>query len=315
MGWMEIGGDIAGSLLGNIFANDRQEDAQAFNAEQAAISRAFSKEMMQNKYQWQVKDLEAAGLNPMLAYGQVPSMGSSSAASSGMAGNPNITPPSVSMANAAQIKVADETAKKVAAEVDKTKAEADEIRARTPTYAVSMDQMRQNISESTQRIEELISRVKLQGHTAENIQQNTVNQQATVKQIEATVDQLRTLANLNIAQTAQAQAQTGLTHAQTGLTHAQTGLAKAHVGVAASEIGRNIAITQDMQNKIRANLPQLEAALAELTRQAKILEMPSRHQTAGVSEGYIGALGATLRAINPFADFMHAAPRASYRGQ
>ena len=53
------GGDLLGGLLGASSAKSRQEDAQAFSAEQFA-----------SRYQTTVKDMQAAGLNPMLAYSQ-----------------------------------------------------------------------------------------------------------------------------------------------------------------------------------------------------------------------------------------------------
>jgi hypothetical protein len=64
---------IAGGILDNIFAGQRQEDAQAFSAQQYAT-----------RHQTQVKDLIAAGLNPMLSASQGPgSSPQSSAASPG----------------------------------------------------------------------------------------------------------------------------------------------------------------------------------------------------------------------------------------
>jgi hypothetical protein len=50
---------LAGSFLDNLFAKDRQDDAQTFSAQQFA-----------SRYQTTVKDMEAAGLNPALAYQQ-----------------------------------------------------------------------------------------------------------------------------------------------------------------------------------------------------------------------------------------------------
>ncbi len=68
-------GTVGAGLVNNLFANNRQEDAQAFSAQQYAT-----------RYQTQVKDLQAAGLNPMLAYTQGPGSAptSSAASSSGM---------------------------------------------------------------------------------------------------------------------------------------------------------------------------------------------------------------------------------------
>lgn len=45
-----------------------QQDTNSANAAQFAQANAFTKEMYQNRYQWQVQDLQKAGLNPMLAY-------------------------------------------------------------------------------------------------------------------------------------------------------------------------------------------------------------------------------------------------------
>lgn len=57
MGLLSFAGDVLGGLLGNDAAEDRQNDAQAFSAQQFAT-----------RYQTQVADLKAAGLNPMLSY-------------------------------------------------------------------------------------------------------------------------------------------------------------------------------------------------------------------------------------------------------
>lgn len=70
------GGDVlglAGGLLGNASANSAA-------ASSAASANAMTKEMMQKRHQWEVDDLKAAGLNPILSAGGTPSMGSSAKA-------------------------------------------------------------------------------------------------------------------------------------------------------------------------------------------------------------------------------------------
>lgn len=69
-----LGGSLLSGLLNNSAASSRQEDAQAFSAGQYAT-----------RYQTTVKDLQAAGLNPMLAYtqGAGSAPGSSAASSAG----------------------------------------------------------------------------------------------------------------------------------------------------------------------------------------------------------------------------------------
>jgi transcription initiation factor IIF auxiliary subunit len=68
---ISAGGSLLSGLFNNSSANSRQEDQQAFNAEQYA-----------KRYQVQVADMKAAGLNPMLSYGQSPGAGPSSAIAS-----------------------------------------------------------------------------------------------------------------------------------------------------------------------------------------------------------------------------------------
>lgn len=54
-------GNILGSFVDNLFANNRQEDAQSFSAQQYAT-----------RYQTQTEDMKKAGINPMLSVSQGP---------------------------------------------------------------------------------------------------------------------------------------------------------------------------------------------------------------------------------------------------
>lgn len=84
---LSMGGDLLTGWLNNQYAEDRQNAAQDFSAKQYAT-----------RYQTMVKDMQAAGLNPMLAYGQAP--GSSPG---GVVGSSNATPSLGSSYNQAAI--------------------------------------------------------------------------------------------------------------------------------------------------------------------------------------------------------------------
>lgn len=104
------GGSFITGMLNNSAASSRQEDAQNFSAEQYA-----------NRYQTTVKDMRAAGLNPMLAYSQGAGNAPTSAAASS-AGMPDIgssfTQGGLASAQRAQMqaqtKVSEETAEGIA---------------------------------------------------------------------------------------------------------------------------------------------------------------------------------------------------------
>jgi len=125
-------GSAAGGFLsdaGSAYGEARQaEMTRDFNAYQASLSRESQVELANTQYQRMVKDLNAAGLSPMLAYSKTPTMPSAVTASSGAtAGGPKLGESEQRSAGAAlarqQIEVAEsqkqvniQTAKKVAEE-------------------------------------------------------------------------------------------------------------------------------------------------------------------------------------------------------
>lgn len=113
-------GSVASGIFNNSAASSRQEDSQSFNAEQFAT-----------RYQTTIKDMQAAGLNPMLAYGGINGTGAtSSAASSAGMSDLGSTYTAAKMANAQVANIAADTENKraqaslIEAQVDQTRASA-----------------------------------------------------------------------------------------------------------------------------------------------------------------------------------------------
>ena len=68
---------FAAPVIGGLFGKSSAKDAQKAAIAAAQEANKFTKEMMQSRHQWEVADLKAAGLNPVLSAGAAPSMGSS----------------------------------------------------------------------------------------------------------------------------------------------------------------------------------------------------------------------------------------------
>lgn len=286
-------GTVAGGLISNLFADNRQSDAQAFAAQQqqtaqtfnsaeAATNRDFQERMSNTANQRAVADLKAAGLNPMLALSQhgasTPTGGQAGigASSAGIASPANEFNFTAAMQAASNIKLQDATAEKTTAETDKAKAEAAEIRARTGTHAVSIDQMNQQIEESKAHIQKMLQETSTSAFSAANLAQQTINLQEAIPQIRATIDNLKAATELHAAQKTLAGAQTGSAIASTALTG---------------------QLTEAQRQQVQANLPKLEAQLKNLERVQQEMAMPGHQNKEAIMSGPAGPLVSTLREI------------------
>lgn len=187
------GGDalgLAGSALG--FLGQERANEQTFDI--ASMNNATALDLAKNRYQYQTKDLAAAGLNPMLGYlkgdgGSVPSLSSPRAENSGAAA-----------VQGAQLALLNSQAKQADANANLSNAQALETEARTPTYALGMELTREQIHKI--------------GYETANVLANTHLSNAQTDKVMSEISQIALAGDLTIAQTKEALARTNLTTAQ-----------------------------------------------------------------------------------------------------
>lgn len=170
------GPDYVGWNRQKVLENRAAEDAFNRTREMQDIDMTFQREMSNTAYQRATADMKAAGINPMLAVSQGGASTPPGAfASAAMAHRG--PPPGVGGTTGIQTA---QMGEKILAEANLSNAQAEATRA---TYPVTIDSLKQGMTESNARIQDIYSAITKRG-------QEVVNLQAQLPQIQAETQKL-----------------------------------------------------------------------------------------------------------------------------
>lgn len=269
------------------------------SSDEATANRNFQSDMYGSRYQRTVQDLMAAGLNPMLAYQQ----GGGSAPGGSQApqgsGSPRLAE---NVTTAAQADVMRATAEKL-------RAEKTEIEARTPTHGQQIAQSQQWIRQSDAEIHRMMAdaaqREQLTAQSrqfVENLKQSVIESQEKIRLMQAQTGQATASAQQSIQQVENLKAQLPQIQATVQHLQALAQVSGAQVGLIASQIGKTDAETREIIQRVKENLPQIEAMIRDMEFGIKQASLPG-HQRAGEVRGIpvLGHAAALLQMFNPLA--------------
>lgn len=271
---------IFGGALDYAANENLQDQAQGFADYQGALQRDFNSAEALKQRTWQehmsntavrrnVRDMQKAGINPLLSVhpGGGATTPSGATASSGIANGASAsshTNFAANMATAAQVDL-------LKAEAEKTRAEAKEVIERTPTHEWNrreiearipvheeqVNNLRQQINHSLADVQRIHQDIRHSESSAANLDQQTKNLVATLPLIRAQVQNLQALT------------------------------------------AKNSAETDEIKQRIKENLPQLQRTLGNLEALEKRMAQAGHANAERAADSFLGQLGAYLKHVTP----------------
>lgn len=188
MDWLGIGSAVLGAF-GDVWSTNQ---ANAANAAALEKQMAFNKEVMQNRHQWEVEDLRAAGLNPLMS--TTSPTGTLSAPTSSPAQKANLANTALAVG---QMRIQDRQAEAAlnSSRADLFNAETNKINAQTSAntlqetirrnqqdYQIASSQVAQGWKDLN--IQEVLAKANVKFIDAQRVEQEVVNSFATQREQE-----------------------------------------------------------------------------------------------------------------------------------
>lgn len=254
-------GSMAGGFFSSAMDIVNQKVAQEYRSQDRAQEQDYNSYMSNTAVSRRKADMEAAGINPILAAGSPASGGGGSPSPGGYGGSTSFGAGVQAAARAAlvdsEVAVNTANAEKSRAEAETERNRPENVRADTELKGGQTSELAQRVRQSVVEIDKIRADTDLSRSTAATQFESMKKIQAEVRQIEAVIGQVR----------------------------AMTEKAKSE--------------TAEVSQRVKANLPAITAKLGELQAVLDKLKQPEAMNQAGLHSTYLGALSTLLKGLSP----------------